>query len=183
MPRKLFRKYLPDAEAVRSRRMVAMFGRWLDHPGLWCLNRRSVPGAVAIGLFCGLIPGPFQMLGALLLAAPFRQNIPVALITTLYTNPLTIVPLYLIAYRYGALFVADDARQGTLPLYEVDWSDWVGSMHALMDWMLALGKPLALGLVALALTLAAAGYAITAIAWRLHVVYSWRKRRNRHGPR
>src|SRR5258706_15575739 len=114
MPRKLFRKYLPDAEAVRSRRMVAMFGRWLDHPGLWCLNRRSVPGAVAIGLFCGLIPGPFQMLGALLLAAPFRQNIPVARITTRYTNPLTIVPLYLIAYRYGALIVADDARQGTL---------------------------------------------------------------------
>jgi len=182
MPRKFFRKYVPDAEAVRSRRLVSMFGPWLQHPGLWCLNRRSVPGAVAIGLFCGLIPGPFQMLGALLLAVPLRQNVPVALLTTLYTNPFTIVPLYVVAYHYGALFVSDEARAGALPLYEVDWSDWIGSLHALADWMLALGKPLAIGLVALALTLAAAGYVATRIAWRLHVVYSWRKRR-KHGRR
>src|SRR5712672_1997136 len=63
MPRKFFRKYLPDAHAVRSYRLVSLFGRWLQHPNLWHLNRRSVPGAFAIGLFAGLIPGPLQMLG------------------------------------------------------------------------------------------------------------------------
>ena len=31
--------------------------RWLQHPNLWYLNRRSVPGALAIGLFAGLIRG------------------------------------------------------------------------------------------------------------------------------
>src|SRR5437773_2123506 len=101
MPRKFFRKYLPDADEVRSRRLVSMFGTGLQHPNLWHFNRRSVPGAVAIGLFAGLIPGPLQMLGALLLAIPLRKNIPVALVTTFYTNPFTIVPLYVIAYRYG----------------------------------------------------------------------------------
>ena len=187
MPRRFFRKYVPDADSVRSRRLVAFFGPWLQHPGLWCLNRRTVPGAVAIGLFCGLIPGPFQMLGALLLAVPLRQNLPVALITTLYTNPFTIVPLYVVAYHYGALLLPGSSRQGAIPLYEVDWSDWAGSLHALADWMVALGKPLALGLVALALTLALVGYVATSLAWRLHVLHSWRKRRNpilrRHGPR
>jgi hypothetical protein len=44
--------------------------------------------------------------------------------------------------------------------------------------VLALGKPLALGLVALALTLAAAGYAIVEIGWRIHVVRAWRRRRS-----
>jgi hypothetical protein len=55
VPRKYFRKYLPDPEKLRSSRMVAAFGRWLHHPNLWHLNRRSVSGAVAIGLFSGLV--------------------------------------------------------------------------------------------------------------------------------
>ena len=92
MPRKFFRKYLPDAETVRSNRMIAMFGGLLRHPSLWCLTRRSVSGAVAIGLFAGLVPGPLQMLVAALIAVPLRKNLPVALIMTLYTNPFTIVP-------------------------------------------------------------------------------------------
>jgi hypothetical protein len=115
MPRKFFRKYLPDAEAVRSYRLVALFGRWLQHPNLWRLNRRSVPGAFAIGLFAGLIPGPLQMLAALLIAVPLKKNIAVALATTFYTNPLTIVPLYLIAYQFGALLLGRggaDRRSG-----------------------------------------------------------------------
>ena len=98
MPRKLFRKYLPSAESVRGNRWVAMFGTLLHHPNLWHLNRDSVAGAVAIGLFSGLVPGPLQMLTALILAIPLRRNLPVALLMTLYTNPFTIVPLYLLAY-------------------------------------------------------------------------------------
>jgi uncharacterized protein (DUF2062 family) len=175
MPRKFFRKYLPDAQTVRSRRLVAPFARWLHHPNLWCLNRRSVPGAFAIGLFAGLIPGPFQMLGALLLAVPLKKNIPVALFTTLYTNPLTIVPLYLIAYQYGAWMLGREPA-GTITPFEMDWSDWIGSMQMMVHWCLSLGKPLALGLVALALTLAAAGYLAVRIGWRLYVVGAWRAR-------
>jgi len=179
VPRKYFRKYLPDRDTVRSSRLARPFGSWLHQPNLWCLNRRSVSGAVAIGLFCGLIPGPLQMLGALLLAIPLRKNIPVALIVTLYTNPLTIVPLYVIAFEYGRLLLGlDHAAAGITP-FAFDWSDWLGSMLALGDWMLALGRPLALGLVALALTLAALGYAAVELAWRAHVRAAWRARKLR----
>ena len=103
--------------------MVARFGGWLHHPNLWHLNRRSVPGAVAIGLFCGLIPGPLQMIGALLLAIPLRKNLPVALLLTLYTNPLTIVPLYVLAYGYGQFLLG--ATNGAMPIEPIfwDWSD------------------------------------------------------------
>src|SRR5258707_7217360 len=69
MLRRFFRKYFP-ADAVRSHRLVTMFGGWLQHPNLWHFNRRSIPGALAIGLFAGLVPGPLQMLTALLLAVP-----------------------------------------------------------------------------------------------------------------
>ena len=50
---------------------------------------------MAIGLFSGLIPGPVQVLGAVGLSILFRAHFPLAAITTLYTNPVTIVPLYL----------------------------------------------------------------------------------------
>ena len=176
MPRKFFRKYLPDADAVRKRPLVAAFGRWLDHPNLWHLNRRSVPLAFAIGLFAGLIPGPFQMLAALLLAVPLKKNIPVALVTTFYTNPLTIVPLYVLAYKYGALLLGRHGAAAKIAFFEMDWTDWTGSALRMVDWALSLGKPLAVGLVALALTLALVGYLVARIGWRLYVVSSWRTR-------
>ena len=184
VPRKFFRKYIPDAHSVRSRRLVAAFGGWLHHhPNLWCLNRRPVAGAVAIGLFTGLIPGPFQMLGALLLAIPLKKNIPVALLTTLYTNPFTIVPLYVIAYEYGRLLLGQEHLAMAPASFEMDWSDWIASANALLAWMVALGKPLAVGLAALALTLAAMGYFAVQIGWRLYVAAAWRGRKKRREGR
>jgi len=167
--RKHFHRYLPTPEAILAKRWCAPFRPWLGHPSLWHLNQRSLPGAMAIGLFCGLIPGPFQMLAALLLCIPLRKNIPVALAATFYTNPFTIVPLYLIAYGYGRLFVGGgDLPQGFVP------DAWNPS--ALWEWTLSLGKPLAVGVCALAVTLAVLGYVAAALAWRLHVVRAWRRR-------
>ena len=176
MPRKFFRKYLPTAASVRENRLVAMFGSLLQHPNLWHLNRDSVAGAVAIGLFAGLVPGPLQFLTALLLAIPLRRNLPVALLVTLYTNPFTIVPLYLCAYAYGNLLLGLNHPQPTIQHFEMDWGHFYDSMLRLFEWMLALGKPLAVGLVALGLTLAFLGYWAVQLAWRTHVMRAWRRR-------
>jgi uncharacterized protein (DUF2062 family) len=183
VPRKYFRKYLPDAEVVRSSRMVAAFGSWLHHPNLWHLNRRSVSGAVAIGLFSGLVPGPLQMLTALLLAIPLKKNLPVALLVTLYTNPFTIVPLYLLAYAYGNLLLGMGAVHAPIVPFEWDWTDFGASLHAMWRWTMSLGKPLAVGLVALACTLAVLGYFAVQLAWRAYVVAAWRARARRRKAR
>ena len=182
MPRKFFRKYLPDPEVVRSSRMVAAFGSWAQHPNLWHLNRRSVSGAVAIGLFAGLVPGPLQMLIALLLAVPLKKNLPVALLVTLYTNPFTIVPLYILAYAYGQFLLPGERAAHVTP-FDFDWGNFAESMHGLGEWALSLGKPLALGLVALACTLAVVGYVAVQIAWRGYVVAAWRARARRRKVR
>ena len=183
MPRKLFRKYLPSAASVRENRWVAKFGSLLHHPNLWHLNRDSVAGAVAIGLFAGLIPGPLQMLVALLLAIPLRRNLPVALLMTFYTNPFTIVPLYLLAYAYGSLLLGLNHPQPKIQHFEMDWGHLIDSMTRLIDWMLSLGKPLAVGLLALALTLAALGYLGVQFAWRAYVRLAWRRRKKRRYKR
>lgn len=183
MPRKFFRKYLPDPEALRSSRLVAAFGRRLQHPNLWHLNRRSVSGAVAIGLFSGLVPGPLQMLMALLLAVPLRKNLPVALLVTLYTNPFTIVPLYLLAYGYGRLILPQGAYRAPQEPFQFDWADFGGSMQAMGAWMIGLGKPLLVGLPALGLTLAVLGYLVTDLLWRAYVIAAWRARARRRRER
>jgi uncharacterized protein len=176
--RKLIRKYLPDADTVRSTRLVKAFGG-LDHPNLWHLNRRSVSRAVGIGLFAGLVPGPLQMLAGLLLGIPLRANLPVTLLMTLYTNPLTIVPLYLVAYEYGKFLIGHSGGEIHVEPFDMDWSNLSESLRGLLEWSMSLGKPLAVGLVALGLTLAVAGTVAVRLAWRLYVTIAWRKRRVR----
>jgi uncharacterized protein (DUF2062 family) len=176
MPRKYFRKYLPSHESVRNNRHIARFGGFLHHPNLWHLNRHSVAGGVAVGMFSGLVPGPFQMLTAALLAVPLRVNLPVALVTTLYTNPFTIGPLYVLAYFIGRLIIGADAVRLTPPP-GVDWTRLGASLDAFLHWLLSMGAPLAVGLVALALILAALGYACVQMGWRAYVIHAWRKRK------
>ncbi|WP_374474858.1 DUF2062 domain-containing protein [Zoogloea sp.] len=176
--RRLLKRYLPDHASLATNRWLAPFGSTLFHPRLWHLNRHSAAGAIATGLFCGLIPGPFQMLGAALGCVLLRVNLPLALLTTLYTNPFTIVPLYILAFSMGeALLGRGEARFTPPP----EWSsgDVLGGVAALADWMIALGRPLALGLVVLASCLALAGYLLTRIAWRTYLIHHWRKRRRR----
>jgi len=178
MPRKFFRKYLPSHESVRRNRYIALFGSLLHHPNLWHLNRHSVSGGLAVGLFSGLVPGPLQMLTAAILAIPLRVNLPVALITTLYTNPLTIGPLYLIAYWIGTLFLPGEGS----PLSHApgfDLHNFGGWLSAFLAWTLSLGKPLAVGLVVLASALAVSGYVAAQLAWRAYVILAWRRRRAR----
>ena len=183
MPRKYFRRFLPTHTWVHEHRWLGRFGAHLQHPNLWHLNRHSVAGGVALGLFSGLVPGPLQMLTALFLAIPLHVNLPVALLTTLYTNPVTILPLYLLAYEYGALLIGETGRAHVVKEFEMNWLNLAESMRALSAWCLSLGKPLAVGLPALAFTLAGVGYFLVKLAWRLQVTYAWRARRRKRAGR
>lgn len=89
--RRQLRKFLPDQATIRANRWLAPFQNTLLHPRLWDLNRHSAAGGVAAGMFCGLIPGPLQMLGAAICAVIFRVNLPLALLTTLYTDRKSVV--------------------------------------------------------------------------------------------
>ena len=175
--RKHLKRYLPNHEAVHGNRWLRPFRNSLLHPRLWHLNRHSAAGAVAAGMFCGLIPGPFQMLGAAICALIFRVNLPLAMFVTLYTNPFTIVPLYLLAYQIGRLATGDSAGFIAPPDFDLAHAiDWI---QAMLTWMIGVGKPLGIGLVLLAALLAIAGYAVTKAAWRFWLIRTWRQRKAR----
>ena len=176
MPRKFFRKYLPSHEAVRANRIVGFFGSALHHHNLWHLHRRSVAGGLAVGLFAGMIPGPLQMLTAAILAIVLRVNLPVAVLATWFTNPVTIVPLYILAYKLGMLFLGADGRNVPDLSFEMADKGITEWLPALLSWLATMGKPFLLGLLVLAILLAAAGYIFVIVGWRLYVVLAWRRR-------
>jgi uncharacterized protein (DUF2062 family) len=175
--RKRLRRWLPDHQTLSSYRCLAPFTHTLPQARLWQLNRRSVAGAVAAGLFCGLIPGPFQMLAAAICALAFRVNLPLAVVMTLYTNPLTVVPLYIVAYTVGTWAIGGVGHPFIAP---PDYGNggFVLWLQHLTAWMIGLGKPLLIGLVLLASVFAVTGYLAVRLSWRIYLVRVWRRRRH-----
>lgn len=180
--RKRLRRLLPDHGTVHTSRWLRPFANTLLHPRLWHLNRHSAAGGIATGLFCGLIPGPFQMLGASIVCVVFRVNLPLALFTTLYSNPLTIVPLYVVAYAMGA-FVLGESPSGFVPPPDLEGVGLFEWARLLVPWVVELGKPLAVGLVLLAGALAMSGYFGVRAAWRIWLIRAWRARAAKRGTR
>ena len=178
MLRKYLRRVLPKHETIRDNRYVARFGDRLQHCNLWHLHRRSVAGGVAVGLFAGLIPGsnPVQFTAGAMLAIAFKVNLPLAMLVTLYSNPFTIVPLYLLAFKLGQLVLLQSG--GDLPIMALglDGKSFTEGLSAALHWLGGVGKPLLVGLPLLALSLAAVGYFVTDWAWRLGVMWQWRRR-------
>ena len=54
---------------------LARFQPWLERRALFRFQRQPLARGVAAGMFCGLIPGPLQIPGTLLVCAWLRGNI------------------------------------------------------------------------------------------------------------
>ncbi|WP_374349052.1 DUF2062 domain-containing protein [Chitinimonas sp.] len=177
--RKHLHRWLPKQETLAGNRLLARFAPWLQAPALWQLNRRAIAGGAAIGLACAMIPGPLQLLGATLACCLFRVNLPVAALGTLVSNPLTIVPLYLLAYYLGSLLSGADPGSAHLPPPEFRWSELHASAEQWLGWLQAQGSALLIGLPVLALAMAGLAYALVHVGWRLYTVQRLRQRRRR----
>lgn len=117
------------------------------------------------------------MFGAGMAAVIFRVNLPVALAITLHTNRLTIVPLCLLARRFGTLvFGASTGRAAEQPPGWI-WNEPLASLVAFVQRTLGLGAPLALGLLLLGSTLALVGYLAARTLWSAHMRRTWIVRR------
>jgi len=185
MPRNLVRRLLPSHDTIRQNKHVARLGPWLQHHNLWHLNRRSVAGGVAAGLFAGLIPGsnPVQFFAASLISVGFKVNLPIAVIVTLYSNPLTILPLYYAAFKLGQLALFQGTAEFPSIALDLEGKGFRQWIPAALDWLASVGKPLLVGLPLLAVLLAVVGYIVVDAAWRVRVRMEWRRRRLRRAQR
>ena len=169
MPRRLFKRYMPDPTSIREHKSLRFFGKLLHDPNLWHLNRHSVARAMGVGLFAALIPIPMQMLLAAALAIPVRGNLPIAVSLVWLTNPLTMPPVFFVTYMTGAWLLQVPPR--TLP--ESITVDWVTEQLATI-W-----QPFLLGSVVCGVVLGVLAYFTTMGYWRWWVGRQWRRRQCR----
>jgi hypothetical protein len=170
------REALPKPQHLREHRAVSWLGPALHHPRVWHLTRRGVALGVAVGVFFGLMVPLGQIVLAAVAAVVLRANLPVAALSTLVTNPFTVAPIYLAAYRLGhALLggeptITEAAMEPPLELEVSFWQLWIRRV-------VEAGPPLALGLAIFATGLSVAAYVVVDQAWRLVAMRAWRRRR------
>ncbi len=86
---------------IRKRPWLAALTKPLFDRDLWHPCRRTVAGALSIGLFCGMLPIPFQMLLAALASVRAKANIPIAMAACWVSNPFTQIPIWLSQEKLG----------------------------------------------------------------------------------
>jgi len=165
-------RHIPTRETVHEHRLLRPFAPHLTHPSLWRLNRRSVPRGVALGLFVAVIIPFMHTIIAALLAIPTRANVAVAALFTLVVNPLTIPPMYYAAYRIGSWELHYDA---TL-MNPAAAQRFSGELSRALFWLHHASRPIAVGILTIAVVAAVVGYLLSSLVWRLWARSRWRQR-------
>jgi uncharacterized protein len=173
-----FQRWLPDADVLRSNRWLRWLGPALHHPRLWHVSRRGLALGMALGMFFGLLVPLAQIPLSAAAAVALRANVPAAVASTLVTNPVTFGPLYYAAWRLGSAILGEPAVEAPVvaAAAEEALAD-EGWWQAATRRILSVGKPLLLGLAILATAVGLATYVVVTAAWRLTVLWKWRRRR------
>ncbi|MEW6590644.1 MAG: DUF2062 domain-containing protein [Pseudomonadota bacterium] len=178
-----FRRYLPDSHALREHRALRWLGPRLHHPRLWHVSRRGIAMGIAIGVFFGLLIPIAQIPAAAVAAFFLRANIPAAVGSTLITNPFTFAPVYFAAYHLGAWMLGDREHAIDETVLEQAAGQTATGLALWVDRIGAVGGPLALGLLTLAVTISLLIYFAVHWTWRARIVRAWQRRKARRAAR
>jgi len=157
---------LKDRDTLLRSRWLRPFAHLFAHPSLWHLNRRSVPRALGVGLFAAFVIPLGQFFLAALLAVSLRANVPLAAAATLVTNPLTLPPLYVGAYKLGTLLLDHSPHDGA-----------DGLAKSFGPTILEVSGPTALGLLVFATISSIIGFTVASLWWRYRLSRRWKRRR------
>lgn len=180
------RQWLPSPESIHNNRWLRWLGPALHHPRLWHFSRKGIAMGLALGIFFGLLVPVAQIPMSAAAAVALRANLPMAVASTLVTNPVTFGPVYYAAYQTGRFVLKPFQDQAPITESDVptglDGSaagvdneelTWTERLTATWDWLTDAGKPLLVGLVIFACVGGLLAYAITSLIW------AWQVRRNR----
>jgi len=138
----------------------------MNHPVYFSVSRRSIARGVWIGVFVAFIPIPMQMGVAAALALVARVNIPVAVLGVWVTNPLTMLPLFYLAYRLGAAILHIPIEHWPADFNLVETLQGMGTI-----WEATL-----YGGVVLGLSLATVSYIAVSMIWSISAAIRYRER-------
>ncbi len=169
MPKRIIKRFTPDNETIRTHKHLRIFGTLLHDSNLWHMNRRSVSGAFAVGLFWAFIPIPFQMVAAAFTAIIFRVNLPISVALVWISNPITMPPMFYATYLFGTWILGEPPQS----------SEFEVSIEWMSNSLAEIWQPLYLGSVICGVIASILGYILMRGFWRWHVVSNLRKRRER----
>lgn len=172
MPRRFFRKFAIKRHRFRDSWVLAPFRHLLHEPRYWGIRRRTAVPAFALGLFIGWLPFPGHPLWATLAALGLRINIPISVVTSFISNPLTMYPMYFAAYKLGRRLL------GAPPIA----FDFEMSLSWLTDKFVTIWQPLTLGCLLLGTASAVIGYVVLDLLWRASLRDYQLKKRSRRPP-
>jgi uncharacterized protein (DUF2062 family) len=173
MPKKTLKQIIPGPHHVRKMKGLHIFGDWLYASNLWHLNRYSASMAFFVGLLVAFMPIPGQMVLAAAMAIWLKCNLPLSVALVFVTNPVTMAPVFFLAYKVGALIIG-------APLQEVNFEL---SFHWLGNGFSAIWKPFLLGCLICGLSAGSLGYFVINMLWRWQVARKWRQRKLRRSAR
>lgn len=172
--RRFVARHSPTRAQLVESRWLRPVRRYIAGTEFWRFTRRSVPRAVAIGVFIGtflMVPG-VQMIAAAALSIPLRANIAVAAAVTWISNPIT-TPLFLVAGLEVGSFLGFESDMAVF----MDLVNSRASLGEWMGWMLSDAAPaMAVGLGLLGLAGALVAYLGALVGWRLWIARRWRQR-------
>lgn len=179
---RLFKRFLPTRHQISEHRLLRWAGPRLLHPRLWHFSRRGVAVGVGLGIFFGLLVPLGQIPFAAGVAVLVRANVPAAVASTLITNPVTFAPIYIFAHRVGTAVLGEEHKAYQPPGPAAAPPENAGWLESVWHGLLALGKPLILGLAILSITCSLLTYFLIMLIWRLRTSWNWRRRSKRYEP-
>ncbi len=166
MIKNVIKRLFPKLDAVKEEKILKIFGPAVLQPNLWHINKKSVSRGFAIGAFCAFIPLPGQMVLAAFLSLTFAANLPISIILTWITNPLTYTPIFFFAYKIGCFFIATSIEP-----------EITNEKINLLSNIKYIWEPLFLGSIILAFVGSVISYLLIRIYWRYYVIKIWSKRK------
>ncbi|MGP8290553.1 DUF2062 domain-containing protein [Vreelandella zhanjiangensis] len=167
MPRRFLQRYMPKPDMLRQQRSLRFMAPLIADPGLWLLTRRSVANAFSVGLFCAMLPIPFQMVVAAIGARLSRCNLALSVSLVWVTNPLTMPLIFYCNYRLGTFILGEPVREAPTRIS----TRWIAEqMHDILP-------PLVVGSLVTAIVLALVANVGIRLIWRWHVSHNWKRRR------
>lgn len=149
-------RHMPRAKHIRGTWLHRRLGDRLFAGELWHPTRQRFAAGIAVGAFFAMIPAPFQMLGAALLAYFTRVNVPAAIVGTWISNPFTMAACIWSQYWIGCMILRH--RVTDIPL------------HDILAIPRAALVPFLVGVIPSAAILAAVSYLLTLLIWDWTVV-------------
>lgn len=99
-------RFLKHPRKLRDRPVMRWFARHFLDKQVWKPTQHTLAGGTAVGMFVTLQLLPIQTPSAVILAAIFRVNIPIAIALCWLSNPFTIPFLAWLEYAVGKWFLA-----------------------------------------------------------------------------